>query len=145
MALRKRRPGLVYPVGEDWHYVGDTGEPAFNAAWTNNQSDYNLAFRLRETGVVDVQGIIAAVADPPGSATIFTLPTGYRPSGNTSYMAGGVTTGTKYVSVEISVGTNGLVSVQDGAADPFPVPGNSDALAGVTLSLQVFLLPAVAP
>ena len=31
MTLRRRRPGLVYPVREDWHYVGEAGEPAFKS------------------------------------------------------------------------------------------------------------------
>ena len=61
MALRKRRPGLVYPVREDWHYVGEAGEPAFGTNWANAASDRNLAFRIREMGVVDIQGCSRAL------------------------------------------------------------------------------------
>jgi hypothetical protein len=50
MALKKRRPGLVYPVWEDWHYVGETDEPAFENSWVNSGSTKNLGFRTRETG-----------------------------------------------------------------------------------------------
>lgn len=79
MALRKRRPGLVYPVYEDWHYVGDTGEPAFAGTWTNvSPTKYNLGFRIRESGVVDMQGIVDDGSSGP--ALLFTLPVGYRPS-----------------------------------------------------------------
>lgn len=63
--------------GEDWHYVGDTDEPAFANSWANFGATNTLAFRIREAGVVDIHGVIV-----PGTlgATIFTLPEGYRPS-----------------------------------------------------------------
>lgn len=49
--FRRRWPGVSYGRGEDWHYVGEAGEPAFNSTWDNVSVDkYNLAFRIRETG-----------------------------------------------------------------------------------------------
>lgn len=85
MALRKRRPGLVYPVTEDWHYVGDgtTGlGTTFGAGWSNFSGSIALGFRIRETGVVDIHGTLN-VAVP----SIFTLPVGYRPSTETNLVA----------------------------------------------------------
>ena len=80
--LRKRRPGLVYPIREDWHYVGEAGEPAFENSWSTDSGFMALAFRIRESGVVDIHGVVSG-----GTAlTVFTLPEGYRPSANTASM-----------------------------------------------------------
>src|SRR5690606_28676234 len=77
--------GLV--AGEDWHYVGEAGEPAFLNSWDNFADlNYHLAFRIRESGIVDVQGAVTGGAnqDP-----IFQLPEGYRPSGFTAVFGTG--------------------------------------------------------
>ena len=79
MTLRRRRPGLVYPTWEDWHYVGEAGEPAFGTDWTNVGTPWPaMAFRHREAGVVDLIGTVEAGATAAG--TLFTLPVGYRPN-----------------------------------------------------------------
>lgn len=62
---------------DGWHYVGEAGEPAFESSWANNGGANLLAFRIREAGVVDVQGIITGGTR---GSTIFTLPAGYRPT-----------------------------------------------------------------
>lgn len=64
---------------EDWHYVGEAGEPAFATGWANIGSpEPALGFRLREAGVVDLAG---AITSGVGAASaLFTLPEGYRPS-----------------------------------------------------------------
>lgn len=64
-------------AGEGWHYVGEAGEPAFENGWVNVSGVGKLAFRVRESGVVDIYGGVDS--GTPGAA-IFTLPTGYRPS-----------------------------------------------------------------
>ena len=69
--------GLV--AGEGWHYVGEAGEPAFATGWANAGAPVPaLAFRLREAGVVDVAGVV--VSGVGAGSTIFTLPSGYRPT-----------------------------------------------------------------
>ena len=65
-------------AGEDWHYVGEAGEPAFQGSWANFSGTPALAFRIREAGIVDIQGQPRNTSDP--TQTIFTLPVGYRPS-----------------------------------------------------------------
>ena len=67
-------------AGEDWHYVGESSEPAFNTGWSNLGSPYPaLAFRYREPGIVDLVGAIQT----NGTGTeVFTLPEGYRPGGS---------------------------------------------------------------
>mgnify|MGYP003404322954 FL=1 len=65
-------------AGEAWHYVGEAGEPAFENSWANASTGLpKLAFRIREVGVVDIQGTVDGGAS---GASVFTLPEGYRPS-----------------------------------------------------------------
>lgn len=67
-------------AGEDWHYVGDatTGlGTTFGTHWTNVATSQRLAFRIRESGIIDIQGQIRNTSDP--TEVIFTLPVGYRP------------------------------------------------------------------
>lgn len=82
---------------ETWHYVGDTDEPAFENSWANSSSFPKLAFRIREAGVVDIQGVTIGGAT---GTTVFTLPEGYRPSGaSVYYSAYGGTTGVALIEV----------------------------------------------
>ena len=119
MTLRRRRPGLVYPVNEDWHYVGATDEPAFNSTWANVSFLPKLAFRIRETGVVDIQGTVSGGT----STTVFTLPVGYRPSYNAGANASGYMTGHGRVIALVTVLTTGVVAVvanPDDTSDTYP-------------------------
>ena len=148
MSLRRRRPGLVYPVNEDWHYVGDTGEPDWydpggGDAWENAQANFNLGFRIREAGIVDIQGLISATSDPPVNGIVVTLPVGYRPS-SPVYMSGtGITTADKYVPATFVLDTAGVLEIADATIDPYP--GAADALARMYISAQFFLTPPSAP
>jgi microcystin-dependent protein len=63
-----------------WHNVGATGEPAFQSGWGNYGAPYSFAqFRKYPDGTVRIRGLINSGSS---SATIFTLPPGYRPPGN---------------------------------------------------------------
>lgn len=86
MGFRRRWPGVSYGRGEDWHYVGDTGEPAFETGWDNyGGGTYPaLAFRLREAGLVDVVGYVRC--DGSGTTAVVRLPEGYRPVGAAATM-----------------------------------------------------------
>lgn len=68
--------------GEDWHYVGETDEPAFENSWENVGSVGipKMAFRIRESGIVDIQGTITSGSS---ASAAFTLPEGYRPAHQT--------------------------------------------------------------
>lgn len=97
---------------DGWHYVGETDEPAFLNSWANTTgSDYPaMAFRIREAGVVDIQGVVTA----PGTfASIFVLPAAYRPTTlatiPVAYRSGGIF----YGSV-VTVETNGAIRVAAG-------------------------------
>ena len=123
MSLRRRRPGLVYPVNEDWHYVGEAGEPAFGTSWSNAAADNNLAFRIREAGVVDIQGYVENTAAPtaPTSGSLFTLPAGYRPSAKTFQGMATVSTDDGMDGLIISpvvVATSGAVFLPSVNTDP---------------------------
>lgn len=66
--------------GEEWHYVGATGEPAFESGWENAGTMSDLAFRLQSSGEVRVYG---AILDNGASGAVTTLPEGYRPDAGT--------------------------------------------------------------
>jgi microcystin-dependent protein len=64
---------------DTWHWVGGSGEPAFQNAWVNysvRTSFEQLSFRKYPDGRVQVRGLVAGGT---AAATIFTLPPGYRP------------------------------------------------------------------
>ena len=89
MGFRRRWPGVSYGRGEDWHYVGDTDEPAFQNGWDNVGVVYTLAFRIREAGVVDIQGYIRNTTPANVNDVIFTLPERYRPTDKAFLIAAG--------------------------------------------------------
>lgn len=107
MGFRRRWPGVSYGRGEDWHYVGESGEPAFENDWANVSTLPKLAFRLRASGIVDIQGTI----ENGTSFTVFTLPEGYRPSTVTGASISAFVTGTGRVSCLVSIQTSGYVSL----------------------------------
>lgn len=80
---------LVQPISqaalmapEAWHEVGTTGEPGFQNSWTNYGSGYStVAFYKDPLGVVRLKGLTKFGS----SNLIFTLPSGYRPSGHSIY------------------------------------------------------------
>ncbi len=153
MAFRRRWPGLSYGRGEDWHYVGEAGEPAFGAGWDNAAANNNLAFRIRETGIVDIQGYIENTAAPtaPTADALFTLPAGYRPSAETFQGMATVTTDDGLDGLIISpvvVATSGAVFLPSVNTDPvFDIYVGK--YAGVAQYVRIhgffFLDPADAP
>lgn len=98
-------------AGEDWHYVGEAGEPAFNSSWGNHTARTMLAFRIRETGVVDIQGQIESAGT---SAHIFTLPVGYRPTGS-----GRIIVASNIGVAWLSISSTGTVTPTDFAGSTF--------------------------
>lgn len=65
---------------EAWREVGALGEPAFQNSWANFGGAFNTAaFRKDSMGRVHLKGLVKNGA--PASATMFTLPLGYRPVG----------------------------------------------------------------
>jgi hypothetical protein len=91
------------PPSEAWHDVGLTvGEPQFGSNWANNDGTRPVGFYKDPLGIVRLKG--GALPTMVGSARIFTLPAGYRPSVNLTMTGLGCGTGAVFV------GTNGDVS-----------------------------------
>lgn len=119
MGFRRRWPGVSYGRGEDWHYVGEAGEPAFENSWANSGvvAVLPLSFRIRESGIVDIHG---KVDGGTAGSTIFTLPEGYRPN-HTSWAVvygdagSGVIVSTAYIT------TAGAVKVESIPSNPTTV------------------------
>lgn len=87
MATQDVTQRQVELVGEDWHYVGDPGEPAFETGWENysaspvEQSSWSpCSFRKDPSGLVMLRGLVKNGTTGSGTTTpVFTLPMGYRP------------------------------------------------------------------
>ena len=121
---------------DPWHYVGDTGEPAFQNSWGNYGE--NLAYRLREDGVVDIQGYISHPTGASSSSNVvFTLPVGYRPSSTASYT---ITVRTSTPSLSPA-----YLTVTSGGDVAIGTDGLTDTLIRARISGQFYLIPASAP
>lgn len=138
MGFRRRWPGVSYGRGEDWHYVGDTGEPAFENSWVNNSAiSANLAFRIRESDILDIQGAVKNGTDN----TVFTLPAGYRPSGNVSIPCTIYDSGGTHQAGLLTIDTGGVVKVYREVASVVQTPAGTIAV----IYAQVFLVPPTVP
>ena len=138
MALKKRRPGLVYPVEEDWIYVGSGGSaPAFGSGWLNGEGGaQKCAFRLREAGIVDIVGFVATTT--AATRTIFQLPAGYRPSAAVVFPGVRRDGGDLLLYADlVQINTSGYVTVDYAsvyaAADKFIVNGSFSLSPAATL------------
>ena len=96
--------GKVHPVFSiDWHYVGATGEPAFQNSWTNVGGSYQTCrFGKLPNGELWIEGRITGGAM---DTVAFTLPEGYRSSGQMIFNTASATSG--YVEIY----TNGDVKI----------------------------------
>lgn len=131
-AFRRKWPGLSYGRGEAWHYVGDTDEPAFENSWDNAGVDQAaLAFRIREGGAVDIEGVLDGSAAT--LTTVFTLPEGYRPTNKTPGSVVYVNDGT---AARLFVSAGGAVSIE-GPVGSFPYADT------IHISGQFYLEPPV--
>jgi microcystin-dependent protein len=77
-------PGSLPQITMDtWHIVGQAGEPAFQNSWVNVGAIQLARFRKYPDGRVRIAGLIRTGA----SATVaFTLPVGYRPPYDMSFL-----------------------------------------------------------
>lgn len=103
-------------AGEDWHYVGEAGEPAFGTDWANTTGvGYPaMSFRIRESGIVDLAGAVQGGAD---DSTVFVIPDGYRPVNGCVLSTSGLTTSNVMVPVLVTISSGGSVVVQADGID----------------------------
>ena len=98
---------------EPWHFVGDAGEPPFNADWSNFGGSFErVAFRKDPAGQVWLKGL-AKQTGAPSPPLIFTLPTGYRPSATRLFG----TYGADVAAVRLDVAGDGSVT-RTGSGSP---------------------------
>jgi hypothetical protein len=91
---------------DEWHYVGEAGEPAFQNGWANGSGAFPaLAFRIREAGIVDIMGFVDGGTP---NTTIFTLPGEYRPATTTATCVSGQSSGTMHAGL-LTIDTAGNV------------------------------------
>ena len=127
--------------GEDWHIVGSAAEPAFQNSWeaASGALAWSVGFRIRESGVVDIQGAAKNTKPPVYGVddVIFTLPAGYRPSTLTIIPTVGNTASDRSgndVACLLFIETDGDVSVNRSTGGTGSLPPL------VFLSAQVFLV-----
>ena len=103
--------------GEDWHYVDGTDEPAFANSWDNSPGFTKVSFRFHGLGRVEMLGV--AANGTPG-ATVFTLPSGYRPATSITLPTVGIvqSKSTTYVPAIVTISAAGDVQVIAEPDDP---------------------------
>ncbi len=98
---------------EQWRVVGGSNEPAFENSWAIYDSTYAPArFLKTAAGVVFIEGMVK-----DGSATIFTLPTGYRPGYKLRFTAQGDSG-----IGQLDIDTDGTVDYVAGGNTWFAIP-----------------------
>jgi len=98
------------PATEPVHYVGDLGEPGFEANWSANAVK-TVGFYKDGAGVVHLQGTVNASAG--ATPLVFSLPTGYRPAADQSLSASSPFGGGAPAVVDpLLVSLNGAVQIQ---------------------------------
>lgn len=108
MATQQINSTQFDPIGEDWHIVGDPGEPGFEDSWVAYGGGYTTpSFYKDPGGVVHLKGLLKSGSIGTGNA-MFTLPKGYRPVGILHFAVEGHD-GTK---------TNRIKVYQTGAVEP---------------------------
>jgi len=92
---------------ENWHEVGDTGEPAFENSWVNIATWDTTGFYKDPFGVIHLKGGIDSGS--AGNTTAFTLPEGYRPSVKKAFNANLITS-SPITTTRVIIDTDGTVT-----------------------------------
>jgi|SRR6185369_5322811 len=105
--------GWVY-LYDSWHYVGTTGEPAFQNSFVNiNSGTARLRYRTEKLSNLMVSGYITnSGGNFTAETTIFTLPAGYRPNTERIVTASGTDDAGAYFACFLRFATNGDVSIK---------------------------------
>lgn len=114
-------PGVM---GEKFHNVGDTGEPAFVSPWRHYQTGTSAYGKVRfykdYLGIVHLEGLAETTGTPTASTAIFTLPVGYRPSETLMLFCQGYNPGGNQPT-RVDIQVNGDVVIQNPAVTTFTV------------------------
>jgi hypothetical protein len=95
-------------IVDNWHYIGGAGEPAFGAGWSNLAGYSVMGFKkLPFDNAIQIR---ANVVSNGASATICTLPVGYRPRADVDLPVLFNAAGT-YTARFITISTAGVVAV----------------------------------
>lgn len=103
---------IRYSTFDDWHIVGNSGEPIFAGTWVNFDQavvEERAAFWKDSAGIVRLRGIVKS-----GTTTIFTLPVGFRPVGVRRFVVAG-----DNAFARVNVNTDGTVAQLAGTAATF--------------------------
>jgi hypothetical protein len=94
---------------EEWRSVGTSGNPAFQSSWVNVGSfGHDLQFKADGMGNIIIRGYIQGGLVGPAN-TIFTLPAGYIPSENMSFLLDCTDGGSTNTPVRLVIYSDGRV------------------------------------
>lgn len=95
-------------VSEDWHWIGDAGEPNYENSWVDYGGEYSGAgFKKDAVGNVYLTGLVKSGTV---NTAIFTLPVGYRPAYRKIFA-----TTSNNVHARFDVQPSGVVSTTNGS------------------------------
>ncbi len=112
-------------IPQEWHLVGDSGEPAFANSWTVNgmiPAVFQPSFMKDLAGIVYLRG--TASHNTSSAGNIFTLPTGYRPSETVRYVVWSAGTGSLGAAL-IEILANGEVHITTASLTAISLDGVS--------------------
>lgn len=112
--LKISKAALETPLGENWHNVGATSEPAFQNSWVNNGGGFAAASFMKDyIGFVHLRGVVKSGT---AGSVVFSLPAGYRPSSTELFIvdandAVGRITVFASGDVQVTIGNNAFVQL----------------------------------
>jgi hypothetical protein len=97
---------------DDWHEVGAVGEPAFGTNWSASEDVkfIRLGTLNKAYSQIVIVGMCSKSTNSVANEVIFTLPSGYRPAADTTFVMPHSTT-----NFGIVVKTNGEVQIDTGS------------------------------
>ncbi len=111
-----------------WNVVGAAGQPAFQNTWVNfGGANSTAAFRADSNGYVHLKGTVKhGSTATTGYTVVFTLPAGYRPLENSTFIVKSGVAATSVGFTYCQVSSTGQISIYTTAAN------QDNTLDGVT-------------
>ncbi len=104
--------GLWSGAWDDWHIVGDEGEPQYTSAWqvaagtvALGQNGYAPAMFTRRGDRVELRGRAERVTPSAGTDNVFVLPEGYWPDNDLFLRCSGSLGGSQFLIIDQATGT----------------------------------------
>jgi Collagen triple helix repeat (20 copies). len=97
----------IASVSNPWHVIGAAGEPAFGAGWSNVGGTWQTARYMKIGDFVYLQGTVQRTSGT--NLTMFTLPSGYRPTDGNTHTPCAAATNMGGADMGVNINTTGAV------------------------------------